>query len=255
MDHLSNNLGSLPSSLVVTSQSSSASDAPRRVHLLPAGAIKGADGRGPWQVRNAAALIAASMDSGRPLAIDYDHATDLAAPQGRPAPAAGWITGLEAHPDGIWGMVDWTQDGAKAVGSKAYRYLSPVFIFDKASGVISKLLRAALTNAPNLTLAALNSQVFAATDPIDPKALARAIQDHMAAEALIGRFVSPAAAASELLRAEDRKAPLLKNNGSIDPEALARAARRHMVAEEAMGRPVSIVDAVQAVLQAAGLSD
>lgn len=133
--------------------------APAEVHLLPAGEFSGADGRGPWRVDDAAAVVAASVASGRPLAIDYDHATDLAAPQGRPAPAAGWITGLEARADGIWGKVEWTEDGAKAVAAKAYRYLSPVFAYAKNGGAIGKLLRAALTNAPNLDLTALNQRL------------------------------------------------------------------------------------------------
>ncbi|SNS38004.1 Mu-like prophage I protein, partial [Tistlia consotensis] len=123
--------------------------APEWVHLVPAGRFGGVDGRGPYSLDDAAAVIAASTADGRPLAIDYDHATDLAAPQGRPAPAAGWIEELEAREDGIWGRVTWTPTGAEALQNREYRYLSPVFVHTKAGKVV-QLLRAALTNNPNL---------------------------------------------------------------------------------------------------------
>lgn len=68
--------------------------APDWVHLLPLGKWQGVDGRGPYEIAGLAAaekVITATrfQNDARPLAIDYDHATDLAAPQGDPAPAAG----------------------------------------------------------------------------------------------------------------------------------------------------------------------
>ena len=70
---------------------------PQWIELIPAGDFKGRDGRGPFRMSNAQEVIAATralrMDAGLP--IDYDHATDFGAPEGRPAPAAGWICGLE----------------------------------------------------------------------------------------------------------------------------------------------------------------
>jgi hypothetical protein len=61
---------------------------PALVHLLPAGAIHTVDGRGPYRVDNAAALATSSLNlAGGRLPLDESHATDLAAPKGRPAPA------------------------------------------------------------------------------------------------------------------------------------------------------------------------
>lgn len=124
--------------------------APEWVPLLPAGEIRTFDGRGPYRVQDAQALIEASMADPRgALPIDENHATDLAAPKGGEAPARGWIKELQAREDGIWGRVEWTGAGRTLVADKAYRGISPVFIHDKA-GAIHRIARASLTNYPNL---------------------------------------------------------------------------------------------------------
>lgn len=55
----------------------------------------------PYRVLNAEDVIAESMASPRGIPIDENHATDLAAPLGGPAPARGWIVELQARADGI----------------------------------------------------------------------------------------------------------------------------------------------------------
>ena len=77
--------------------------APAWVHLLPAGEIETIDRRGPYRIADAEKLIAAGFAATPRLPIDENHATDLAAPKGQPAPARGWITAMEAREDGIWG--------------------------------------------------------------------------------------------------------------------------------------------------------
>ena len=121
---------------------------PDWLHLVPAGTFRGADGRGPYTLASAEALIAASM-AGGPLVLDENHATDHALKSGQPAPAQGWIVELQARPDGIWGRVEWTPAGQALMAARAYRGVSPVFAHNKAGRVL-QLLRAALTNAPNL---------------------------------------------------------------------------------------------------------
>jgi phage I-like protein len=127
------------------------------IELLPAGVFHGRDGRGPFRVDDPAAVIAATagLEMRAGLPIDYDHATDLAAPQGRPAPAAGWITSLEVRGGAIWGRVEWTERAQAAIRAREYRYISPVFQFDPADGRVTRLLRAGLTNNPNLYLTAI----------------------------------------------------------------------------------------------------
>jgi len=137
-----------------------AGTAPEWVHLLPtvSGQITTDDKRGPYHVTDAEQIIAVSMAEGDRLPIDENHATDLAAPKGLPAPARGWITELQARDDGIWGKVEWTDEGEALVASRAYRGISPVIRHDKGKR-ISAIARASLVNRPNLQgLASLHQQ-------------------------------------------------------------------------------------------------
>lgn len=127
--------------------------APEWVHLVPAGTFTGADGRGPFELKEPQKVIAASLASvaGGVLPIDYDHAIDLAAPNGGKAPAAAWIEELQSRDDGIWGRAKWTPAGAAAVEAGEYRFLSPAIASTKkGGGTVLAVLRAALTNNPNL---------------------------------------------------------------------------------------------------------
>lgn len=140
--------------------------APEWVQVIPAGAFTAVDGRA-WTLKDATAVIAASLAgaAGGILAIDYDHAADLAAPKGLPAPAAGWMTALEARADGIWARVDWTPAGGAAVAAKEYRFLSPAFHHAK-DGAVTSILGAGLVNRPALhQLAQLASHQGDRMDP------------------------------------------------------------------------------------------
>lgn len=129
---------------------------PEWIHLVPAGTFRGTDGRGPYSLpENINELISASMAAGK-LAIDENHATDLAAKQGHSAPARGWIVELESRSDGIWGKVEWTQSGQALLEDHAYRGISPVIVTEKNSRRVVKILRASLTNDPNLNLTHLH---------------------------------------------------------------------------------------------------
>lgn len=127
----------------------SAGAAPEWVHVVPAGEFRGVDGRGPYRLRDAAAVATASMAPGR-LPIDENHATDHALRAGGAAPARGWIVEMQARADGVWGRVEWTDAGAAMVAGREYRGLSPVFAHTEKGGEVLHVLRAGLTNAPNL---------------------------------------------------------------------------------------------------------
>lgn len=122
------------------------------VHLMPNGRFQGVDGRGPFVVKDTQAIIQTSRELAgqRQMVVDYDHSTDLAAGRGAPVPAAGWITGLQARDNGIWGLVEWTQQAADFIVKREYRYLSPTFRYSEGTGEVGAIVRAALTNKPNL---------------------------------------------------------------------------------------------------------
>lgn len=136
-----------------------AGGAPDWIHLLPATpTIHTGDGRGPYRVTDMGALALASLQAGQKLPIDENHATDLAAPSGLPAPARGWIVALQARDTGLWGQVEWTATGRRLVEGRAYRGISPA-IQHLQDGTITAVLRASLVNLPNLRgLTALHSE-------------------------------------------------------------------------------------------------
>jgi len=123
---------------------------PEWVELIPAGTFSGRDGRGPYTL-DVAAVLDAFSKAGVDLPIDYDHQTLAAADKTGPVPAAGWITALESRDGALWGRVRWTDEAARLIASRAYRYLSPVFRHDKTGRVLA-LEGAALTHYPNLDL-------------------------------------------------------------------------------------------------------
>ena len=129
--------------------------APAWVQLLPLGKVTPVDGRGPWQVTDPAGVVAASLDAGRELPIDYEHQTQLSEQNGQPAPAAGWIKELQVRRDGIYGRVEWTEKAKAHIEAREYRFLSPVFIFDTETREVLRIQMAALTNTPALTMTAL----------------------------------------------------------------------------------------------------
>ncbi|UWQ31333.1 phage protease [Leisingera sp. M527] len=135
---------------------------PEWVHLLPtkSGLVQTNDSRGPYHVTDAEKIIAASFDGASKLPIDVNHATDLAAPKGLPAPARGWITRMQAREDGIWGQVEWTGKGRELLEDRAFAGISPVVaLLQPAGREIVAIPRASLVNQPNLRgLTALNQE-------------------------------------------------------------------------------------------------
>lgn len=130
------------------------------VQLFPAGQFSARDGRPlepvgrHWQLDGdiAAAMLARLSTRQTDIVVDYEHQTLNAEQNGQPAPAAGWIAPLsvEWRPGvGVFAkMVDWT-DAAKAhIAAREYRYISPVFSYDRETGAVLNLLHVALTNFP-----------------------------------------------------------------------------------------------------------
>lgn len=125
--------------------------------LLPAGEFRARDGRpaecAAWRVDAdiAAQLVNAAAARVVPYVIDYEHQTLNAAQNGQPAPAAAWFKTLEwREGDGLYAVdVDYTARASAMIEAHEYRYLSPVFTYDR-DGNVSALLHVALTNTPAL---------------------------------------------------------------------------------------------------------
>lgn len=166
-----------------------AGGAPRAFRLLPYGRFRAADGSGrPAEVpegwlldREAAEAIARAFNARRDArVIDYEHQTLHAEKNGRPAPAAGWIGRLEARDDGLYAAdVEWTEAAAAMIAARQYRYVSPVFSYDRRSGRVLAVAHAALTNFAGLdaltdlsALAARFSPVVQPEEEMPMKALA-----------------------------------------------------------------------------------
>jgi len=133
---------------------------PDVLELIPPGeVVTGRDGR-TWINDRPDGIIEMFSQDGRDIPVDWEHATELQAPQGNPAPAAAWIKGLEVREgNAIFGLpLEWTPRGRESVSNREYRYLSPVFIYETATLRIRAIRSVGLTNKPNLFVPALNSE-------------------------------------------------------------------------------------------------
>ena len=151
-----------PAVALTLSDTDGQGQAPGRIQLFPAGTFAARDGRPgnlrgvnatSWRLtaQDAEAVIAHWQRTATPLVVDYEHQTQLAAQNGQPAPAAGWITSLEWEEGrGLFAAVDWTDKARAHIRAGEYRYISPVFAFDRQSGAVLRLICAALTNHPAL---------------------------------------------------------------------------------------------------------
>lgn len=125
------------------------------IQLFPAGVFRARDGRPAgiegWRMDAAGArkLVALASQRQTPFVIDYEHQTLYAETSGQAAPAAAWFQQLEwREGEGLYAVdVEWTAKAAAMIEGDEYRYLSPVFKFDK-SGAVTELLMAAVTNNP-----------------------------------------------------------------------------------------------------------
>lgn len=142
---------------LVLALNTEADTVPDWIELLPPGpVIKGRDGR-TWRLNDPEKVVSHFRASNTPLLLDYEHGSEVKAPKGEAAPASGWCVEMEVRNGAVWGKTEWTARASNHIAAKEYRYISPVFAYDR-SGLIHFLYSAALTNAPNLTLKALNRE-------------------------------------------------------------------------------------------------
>ena len=131
--------------------------APEWIELLPAGAvIQGRDGRVFRRTAQGDAEILKRQQSFGDVVLDWEHASELKAPQGDKAPAAGWLVEFEFRAGALWARVEWSASGRASVEDREYRFVSPALLLG-GDGTVVGISSAGLVGRPNLELAALNS--------------------------------------------------------------------------------------------------
>lgn len=195
------------------------------IMLLPKGSFAGRDGRGPYDAGSDADLteiVKATLQraGSTELVVDYDHQTMYSAVPGvgGRAPAAGWIKEFEVRDDGLWGRVEWTDAAAQAIRAGEYRYISPVYLHTK-TGKVTRLISAALTNVPNLDLAAVAARADLTTqeEPMDKIALALGLNQGAGEDAIL-------TAINAVLTSTTAIAAALGLDKAAKPEAIAAQA-------------------------------
>jgi phage I-like protein len=150
--------GLLANQIAIVACASEISKDASEFRLCPAGEFRARDGRPQglkaWYIdaESAAKVVALADAAVGDFVTDYEHQTLYSETNGQPAPAAGWFKKLEwREGDGLYAVdVRWTAKASAAIEAEEYRYISPVFSYDRKTGVVLGILMAALTNYPAL---------------------------------------------------------------------------------------------------------
>jgi phage I-like protein len=223
------------------------------IQLFPAGAFKARDGRpkdvaaGHWYIDAlvAARLISLLQARVTDLVIDYEHQTLNSAENGKPAPAAGWFKGAALEwreGQGLFAtQVGWTESAAGFIAAKEYRYLSPVFSYDRNSGAVLDLLHVGLTNYPALDgMDSLPALAAARFQLADPAALSAEENQSVNKDALIAMLGLSADASEEDI--QTALTALKGDAGKVQELQTALAAAKTQQADPAKFVPVAVVE-------------
>ncbi len=148
---------------------------PDWIKVAPRGRLNARDGR-VFHI-DPELLVSRFKEDAVDLPIDIDHATVKKAMFGDAAPAVGWINQLEARPDGLYGKVEWLEEGIRVLTARTHRYISPSIKPDDKGKAIW-LHSAALVAAPAASMPALASATLSPTNSTETnmlKALAAAL--------------------------------------------------------------------------------
>ncbi|AXF76476.1 phage protease [Erwinia tracheiphila] len=130
-----------------------------RIQLFPAGKFRAVDGRPTdcthWFIDAVVAehLIVALSARKNPIVIDCEHQTLRTGENDMPTPAAGGMHGgkMVWEDGGFFADgVEWTSRARELIQNREYRYISPVFSYNRTTGAIDQIIHAALTNDPGL---------------------------------------------------------------------------------------------------------
>ncbi len=122
------------------------------VRIMPAGDFRTNEGRpqglSGWRINTiiARTVVALAANNKDDFVIDYEHQPL----KGTEAPAAGWFKGLEwREGDGLYMTgITWTARAKAMIAAHEYRYVSPVFRWNKDTGDVQEVVSVGLTNTP-----------------------------------------------------------------------------------------------------------
>jgi len=130
------------------------------LQIFPASDFRGSSGRPlglkSWKINGdiAQKIIALVAAKANDLLIDYEHQTLETENNGQEAPASGWIkrASLEwREGEGLFANdYKWTAKAKGYIDGDEYRYLSPVFSYNKKTGEIIDLLHIGLVNTADI---------------------------------------------------------------------------------------------------------
>jgi phage I-like protein len=131
-----------------TSPMSWQAGSPGRIPLHPWGEFFGNGRRFVFDEASLAAVRQQLATQGRPWVLDWHHAT-LDAEQGKrdKAPAAGFVYDLVVEEGYVYGLVEWTPEGALDVVKGAFGFISPVLMHTEDGHIVGYHSHA-LTNRP-----------------------------------------------------------------------------------------------------------
>ena len=134
----------MDSNIIVLSTGSNIAEVPDYIKVLPLGLVSSEKGDFIVDKNSFLAMTEYLRKRKVDIVIDYEHQT-LESVQ---APAGGWIKTLILKEDGIYAKVEWTDKAKQYLLQRAYRYLSPVVLVNKADKRVTQLHSVALTNTP-----------------------------------------------------------------------------------------------------------
>lgn len=211
------------------------------VQLTPAGDFKPDDGRelpvDAWHIDAAIAnkVIARFGAKRNPRVLDYEHQTLKKEENGQPAPAAGWITQLQWEDgQGLFGMVHLNARARASIEAGEYRYISPVFTYDRRTGDVLDIQMAALTNTPAID----------GMQPLELRAAAT-FGIHSQEEEPMNKLLAAVVAALALAATTDEDAAVAALNAHFKADPLAGVRKALGVADDA--KPEAIVAACSAI--------
>ena len=121
---------------------------PSRIPLHPFGEFFGNGRRFVFDEDSLTAVREQLRQNGRPWVLDWHHATlDVEAGKRDKAPAAGFIQDVVVEEGYVYGLVEWTPEGAADVLKGASAFISPVLLHTEDGHVIGYHSHA-LTNRP-----------------------------------------------------------------------------------------------------------